>query len=191
MQEQNKKTTFDLKLIEFDDDEKIICEIKKHSFGLFIIFATGFFVIVLVLIATAFASAWINSNPSWAVNSASTVALVLVLAGLLVSVLAIIVTAIAAYLYQHNIMLVTTDKIAQLLYLSIFNRKISQLSINDVQDVTVTQRGIFAHAFNYGTIVIETAGEQQNYTFTFAPHPYDCSRDILTAHEINVKKYGN
>ena len=88
-------------------------------------------------------------------------------------------------------MLVTSDKIAQVLYRTIFDRKISQLSIGDVQDVTVTQRGVLARMFNYGTIVIETAGEQQNYTFTFVPDPYMCGKAIVGAHEENLKQYGN
>ncbi|MCA9344118.1 PH domain-containing protein, partial [Candidatus Saccharibacteria bacterium] len=72
-----------------------------------------------------------------------------------------------------------------------FNRKISQLSIGDVQDVTVTQKGVLAHLFNYGTLVIETAGEQQNYLFTYIPDPYKHSKLIVGAHEKNLVQYGN
>ena len=88
-------------------------------------------------------------------------------------------------------MIVTSEKLAQLLNPSLFNRKISQLSIGDVQDVSVHQNGIFPHIFDYGTVVIETAGEQQNYTFTFAPEPYKCAQAMVNAHEENLKLYGN
>ena len=103
----------------------------------------------------------------------------------------LVVTTISAILYVNNVILVTTEKIAQILYFSLFNRKISQLSIGDVQDVSVSQNGIFPHLFNYGTLVIETAGEQQNYTFTFVPKPYQSSQAVVGAHEENLKLYGN
>jgi len=74
-----------------------------------------------------------------------------------------------------------------MLYKTIFDRKISQLGIGDVQDVTVTQKGIFARIFNYGTLVIETAGEQVNYIFTYTPRPYETAKQIVGSHENIVK----
>jgi hypothetical protein len=100
-------------------------------------------------------------------------------------------TGIGAYLYISNVILVTSEKLAQVLYKSIFNRKISQLSIGDVQDVTVNQVGLTARLFNYGTIIIETAGEQDNYDFTYVPDPYKKSKLIVGSHEVNLTKYGN
>lgn len=111
--------------------------------------------------------------------------------GFFLTVFAIVITAVAAYVYTHNVLIVTSEKIAQQLYLSLFNKKISQLSIADVQDSTVRQDGIIAHIFNYGTVTIETAGEQSNYSFTFAPSPYDVSKALTGAHEADVAKHGN
>lgn len=101
------------------------------------------------------------------------------------------VMTIQAILYSNNVIFVTSEKIAQILYINLFNKKISQLSIGDVQDVTVTQKGILAHIFNYGTLVIETAGEQQNYNFTYIPEPYKNSKLIVGAHERNLVQFGN
>ena len=98
---------------------------------------------------------------------------------------------ISAILFTNNVIYVTSEKLAQVLYITLFNRKISQLSIGDVQDVTVTQKGILAHMFNFGTLVIETAGEQQNYTFTYIPDPYKHSKLIVGSHERNLVEFGN
>lgn len=97
----------------------------------------------------------------------------------------------AAIFYKSNVVLVTNEKLAQVLYKNLFHRRISKLSIGDVQDVTVIQKGVFAHLFNYGTLIVETAGEQQNYTFAFAPNPYESSKAIVMAHEDNLKRHGN
>jgi uncharacterized membrane protein YdbT with pleckstrin-like domain len=116
---------------------------------------------------------------------------IIAILGGIVAIAALVMTAIGAYLYQSNVIFVTSEKIAQVLYKNIIDRKISQLSIGDIQDVTVSQNGIFSRLFHYGTLVIETAGEQQNYTFTFVPNPYEVSQAIVGAHERNLRMYGN
>jgi uncharacterized membrane protein YdbT with pleckstrin-like domain len=178
-------------LIEFDADEELVAEVRKHPFGLIIVYATGFFIGLTVLIVLALVSVYLSGDPL--ATGADTIGLetAIVVVGIILEVGILIGTAIAGYLYKSNIIFVTSDKLAQVLYTSIFNRKISQLSLGDIQDVTVTQDGIFPRIFNYGTVVIETAGEQNNYIFTYTPFPYQVSKDIVGAHERNLQRYGN
>ncbi len=178
---------FDIHLIEFDDDEVIICEIRKHTFGLFLIYLTGLLIAVVGFTVSIYLSLWLKSSAFISTVSGQSLAVI----GLVVATLVIVLTLVYAFIFSNNTLLVTSEKIAQILYKSLFDRKVSQLNINDVQDVTFSQVGIFARAFNYGTLVIETAGEQQNYTFTFAPNPHECAKDIIAAHEANVKQFGN
>lgn len=176
------------KLIEFDEDEKLLFEIRKHWFGLYLIYLAGTSITAVLTVVAILAL--MSSNGSGGVSFGG-FDMGVALIALLLAVLSTVFTAIAAYLYKSNVILVTSEKLAQVLNPALFHRKISQLSIGDVQDVTVGQHGIFPHMFDYGTIVIETAGEQQNYTFTYAPGPYQCAKAIVNAHEENLKKYGN
>lgn len=178
------------KLIEFDKDEKLLLEIRKHPFGLFIIYLVGTFVTVSML-AVAFGVALARGDVLGIGVDASTMQLPVILVSFLLAVMSLVMTAIGSYLYKSNVVLVTSEKISQLINVSLFNRKISQLSIGDVQDVTVVQKGIFAHWFKYGTIIIETAGEQSNYNFTFSPNPYEAAKVIVGAHEVNLREFGN
>lgn len=191
LEQLSKKARTFFDMIEFDSDEELICEIRKHPFGLFLIYFSGAFVIVGLLVAGLLINNWIGTDIANEItNTTQYRPLVLILTLVLVFFTAI-VTLLGAFIYQSSVVLLTSEKIAQVLYRTIFDRKISQLSIGDVQDVTVSQKGVFARLFNYGTLVIETAGEQQNYTFTFTPYPYQCSKDIVGAHERSVAKYGN
>lgn len=179
------------KLIEFDKNEVLLCEVRKHWFGLFVIYAVGTF-IALVLLVTAFGAALLTKDTDLGTGiDISSLQMPIILLCFLTALLVAVGTAIGAYLYKSNVILVTSEKLAQLLNVSLFNRKISQLSIGDVQDISVRQKGIFPHLFKYGTIVIETAGEQQNYTFTYTPFPYETAKMIVGAHEENLKLYGN
>lgn len=181
------------KLIEFDKDEQLICEIRKHPIGLFFIYFTGIAIAIIMAIifgVIGFTGVLPSILEGTDVGSGSVQA-VIAFVGLLFLVGIVVVMIIQAILYENNVIFVTSEKIAQVLYINLFNRKISQLSIGDVQDVTVTQKGILAHIFNYGVLVIETAGEQQNYTFTFVPDPYRYSKAIVGTHERNLKLFGN
>lgn len=181
------------KFIEFDKDEQLITEIRKHPIGLFFIYLTGCsiaLVFAILLYVIGFSSGFSSAFDGTGI-SGDTARSVIALLGFIFIVGAVVVMTIQAILYVNNVIFVTSEKIAQVLYITLFNRKISQLSIGDVQDVTVTQKGVLAHLFNYGTLVIETAGEQQNYTFTYIPDPYTYSRAIVSSHEVNLTKFGN
>jgi len=178
------------KYIEFDSNEQLVAEIRKHQFGLILIFLTGGFVIFAMSIMAAAAST-LNIDEALGISASGTINLVVVVLAFFIVVGAVIMTLIGAFLFRSNVIYVTSEKIAQVVYISLFNRKISQLSIGDVQDVTVTQKGVLAHMLNYGTLIIETAGEQQNYTFTYVPDPYQKSKLIVGSHERNLVMHGN
>ena len=178
-------------LMEFDKGEELVWEIRKHRFGLFIIYFVGTIVtltlvVLLILVPMSYSSDFLGLG-----IELGQLKPVLILAGFLLAALSLGATLISAFLYTSDVVLVTSEKIAQFLHETIFNRKISQLSIGDVQDVTVTQKGLFARIFNYGTLVIETAGEQQNYTFTYTPVPYEAAKAIVSSHEKDVVRHGN
>jgi hypothetical protein len=182
-----------LNRIEFDENEKIHLEIRKHPIGLFMIYLAGLLSVLAVfglMVIGAAAYDFTNVGTDVGIAGSSLQALIIGV-GFFLTVFAVVITAVAAYIYTHNVLIVTSEKIAQQIYISLFNKKISQLSIADVQDSTVRQDGIIAHIFNYGTITIETAGEQSNYTFTFAPNPYDVSKALTGAHEADVAAHGN
>lgn len=180
-------------LIEFDDNEELIVEIRKHPFGLALIYTAGFLIAAVILSITLFLSTYgdvLDAVASLDFDTGIFAGAVLALGGLL-TIMCVIATLINGMIYRNSVIFVTSEKLAQVLYITIFNRKISQLNIGNIQDVTVNQAGVLSRIFHYGTLVVETAGEQQNYTFTFVPSPYQYSKAIIGAHERYVAQYGN
>lgn len=178
-------------LVEFDDDEELVAEIRKHPFGQFVIELTGTFVSLVVAGSLIAFALNLNNLGFGGVDQQSNIQAFLIVAGFLLGVLGLVMTVVSMILYRSNVIFITSEKIAQVIYKNIIDRKISQLGIGDVQDVTVHQNGIFARIFNYGTLVIETAGEQENYTFNYVPTPYENAKLIVGTHEVNLRKYGN
>lgn len=176
--------------IEYDQNEHLITEIRKHPFGLMIIFLTGA-LIVLSVVAIGILGLMLDFESSLQADNINDLRVFLVMISFVLSVGVLVAVYIASFLYKSNVIYLTNQKIAQVVYKSLFSRKISQLSVGDIQDVTVVQKGVLAHFFNYGTLTIETSGEQENYNFSYVPNPYQAAKLIVGAYEQNREKYGN
>ena len=180
------------RFIEFDDEEEMLAEIRKHPVGLFFVEITGLLITLTVTIAVVVLALNLDFLGIDSTEGSGLLARNLIgMSGIILGVLGIIATLIVSILYTSNVVFVTNDKIAEVAYISLFNRRITQLGIGNVEDVTVSQRGILPHIFNYGSLLIETAGETTNPAFTYVPDPQNNSRVIIEAHEAYVKQYGN
>ena len=98
-------------------------------------------------------------------------------------VFAVIIILLSTMVYRRNRLIVTDRNITQILQYGLFNRKVSQLNMVNVEDVTSKQKGLFASMFGFGELIIETAGEQSNFHFTFCPNPGYYAKIILNARE--------
>lgn len=163
--------------------ESVILEVRKHPVGaIFILFAgvsISFSTIIISLLVYSFMRSGSDSN-------LIEFAPIILIIAVVISLLVMIASVVNAYLYNLNRLILTTEKIAQINYATIIDRKVIQLSIDRLQDVTVNQVGIFPRIFKYGTIVIDTAGEQEDCVFTYAPNPYELSRAIMDQHEKSL-----
>ena len=179
------------KYIEFDEDEQLIAEVRKDPIGLFFIIVIGAFITLAIVLATSFFAIGISRFSIDFGESSSMIRSVIVVVGLLLAFFSVIMTLISTILYRSNVVFITDQKIAEVVYISILNRRTLQLNIGNVEDVSVVQKGLLPRIFKYGSLIIETAGEMKNPAFTYVPEPYEVAQLIIQAHEEYVKKYGN
>ena len=99
-----------------------------------------------------------------------------------------LVMFISAKIYKGNRWIVTSDSLTQVNQHSLFGKQSSQLSLHNLEDVTVQQNGLIQSSFNYGTLRAETAGERSKFVFRFCPDPNSKARDILMARENFMKE---
>lgn len=158
-----------------DADEVLLGTIHKHSFGLFIVYLQAAVGIVLALGLAFFLLPSVLPSGT-AYSAAVGFSALTILFGFI-----IIVTATVVY---HQSSIVVTDKnITQILQDGLFGRKVSQLTMTNVEDVTAKQHGIFATLLDFGELQIETAGEQKNFVFKYCPRPGYYAKIILEARE--------
>jgi Bacterial PH domain len=159
-------------------EETLVADVRRHPFGLFLVYLQIFvaFGLALLLIFTLLPSVvetlGLNANNVNAVAS---------LFGLVAVVFALLFLVLATRIYRGNQLIVSDKNVTQVLQIGLFNRKISELSMVNVEDVTAEQSGIFPTIFNYGNLKIETAGEQNNFIFVYCPNPNAYAKAILDA----------
>ncbi len=159
------------------EGEIVICNIKRHPIGILGVYLT--FALLVVIVAALGVAA-----PTLFPNTDSDQLHLIAVGALLFAVLfAGIFAFIARTVYYGNRWIVTSDSITQIERHSLFDTQSSQLSLANLEDITVHQDGIIANIFSYGTLNAETAGERSKFVFPFCPNPTDEAKKILLARE--------
>jgi hypothetical protein len=185
MQPENQQTTsqelyknIDNPLLAMQPGEVVICVIKRHPIGLIQNYVTAGTVIVLAALG-AFVIV-----PMYAPEDIRNQALGWAVVGLIfLAFFVFVFSYIAAKVYKGNRWIVTSDSITQIRQNSLFSKQSSQLSLHNLEDITVNQNGLVQTGFNYGTLHAETAGERSKFVFPYTPNPNQCAREILMARE--------
>ena len=159
-----------------DPDEKKLAEIYKHPLGIILLYIQTVIGLTVAIILAYILLPVVVLDADQAFFFGSVFAFGAV-------GLASLVMVIATFIFRQNRLILTDRNITQILQYGLFNRKVSQLNMNNVEDVTAVQHGFLATIFNYGTLKIETAGEQVNFHFTFCPNAGYHAKIILDARE--------
>lgn len=167
-----------------DPDEQVIATIYRHLFGLVAIYIQ---VAVGLIAASALLFFILPNFVTQEDNPQVFTWLAVVL--LLVAGFMVIILLIASIIYRRNKLIITTKSITQVAQAGLFNRRVSQLAISNIEDATALRKGIFQTALNYGILNVETAGEQNNFHFDFCPQPDLYAKYILEAREKFVERF--
>lgn len=178
-----------MNLFEHDPSEVILKQALKHPVGFWFIYAIAIFTILLVAVGGAAVlsdNTFMGSSGISAEGKAIGAFALLIIGALIISI-----AFAASIVYKKSRMILTNQKLVFIRYHSLFSREVSQLNIGEVEDVNVAQHSIWDRIFKMGAITIETAGEQNNYTFTHVAEPHDFARLTIQAHEGSIAEYGN
>lgn len=159
--------------------ERVICEIKRHPVGLIVIYL-GVGVVILAAIAA------VIFVPHLLTETSQQSKMALAFGSMIFVVMALLYAYIATTIYRANRWIVTTDSITQVTQIGLFRRFSSQLSLANLEDVSVEQNGLFPTMFGYGTIKAESAGERAKFVFPLCPTPNECAKQIIAAHEAYI-----
>ena len=89
---------------------------------------------------------------------------------------------------ELDLYVVTNKRIIWIDQISFLNRKMSECSLKDVQEVNSSTKWLFANILNYGGLIIQTAGTTSNFHMSIVPDPLITARQILNIVDHSKKK---
>jgi len=161
---------------DIDEDEQKLCQIHKHPFGLISVYFEIAVGLLAVLAVSYFLLPSVLSS-----GSSGEVSGIVTAAAILFAFIGWAGLTAFTYIYNRNFLIISDRNVTQVLQQGLFNRKVSELSLANVEDVSAIRKGIFATMFNFGTLQVETAGEAENFVFGYCPNPNYYGKVILDA----------
>ena len=93
--------------------------------------------------------------------------------------------------FYFDIHIVTNERVIDIDQNGLFNRRVSELSLDNVEDASNSTVGILPNIFNYGNVEIQTAGTKPNFVFEFVAHPREMAEIIIDLAEQYRQNGGN
>ena len=164
--------------------------VHRHPIGIVFIYLETLIAVIAVL------ALMLVVAPDFFTNLSSQAYSLLIATMLLAVGLLALILFVATYIYRQSKLLVTDKSLVQILQKGLFIRKVSRLSMSNVEDVTAEHLGILSTIFNYGVLTIQTAGEEDNFIFPWCPDPDRYADRVLEARqayaqsleEMNIRK---
>ena len=161
--------------------EHIVTVLCRHPIGIIAIYIETLVGIIAVVALTMVLAPNFLDNLSGQKYRLFLAAVVLAFA------LAALILFVATYIYRQSRLIVSDKSLVKILQRGLFIRKISRLSMSNVQDVTAEHSGILQTLLGYGTLTVETAGEEDNFVFPYCPSPDTYAERILEARQKYVQ----
>lgn len=75
------------------------------------------------------------------------------------------------YRYRHDVWVITNQRIVDVYKQNPFNLRVSSADLVNVQDISVSRKGILQSALNFGDIACQTSGARDVFLLTGLPDP--------------------
>ena len=132
---------------------------------------------------------WLYAYPQLALNALVAVIPVLVMLYFTTHIVAIVATIVWSvfwvvriyflwYRYENDVWFVTNQRVVDSVRRHWFHHKMASTDLVDVEDISVERSGFFSTIFNYGSVKLQTAGQQANFTLSGIPAPADVLSNI-------------
>ena len=90
--------------------------------------------------------------------------------------------------WYFNVYIVTNERIVDVDFLHLLYKQLSSTRIARIQDVTYKLGGVFQSLFDFGDVLVQTAGTEPNFEFLAVPHPEAVVRKIAELMEKREEK---
>ncbi len=93
--------------------------------------------------------------------------------------------------YYLDMWIVTNERVINTEQNGLFSRTISELHLNQIQDVTSEMKGMIATFLTYGDVIIQTAGTKERFHFEQIDNPDKVKEHILALVAADKLRHGD
>lgn len=167
-------------MIDIQQGEKIILEVRRHWYVLF----WETFVLALLALISLAAFVFLLARGSFLGEQRNALALFFFAGWLLLDwVLFFIIWTI----YYLDVLVITDKRMVNIEQHHLFSREVSEGRLDRIQDVTVEVHGILPTMLHFGDIRVQTAGEARAFLIKCIPYP-DKVRDAIFKQQDELLK---
>ena len=81
--------------------------------------------------------------------------------------------------YYLDVWIITDRRIVNIEQKGLFSRIVSELELENIQDITSDVKGIIPTFLNYGNLFVQTAAEKERFIFRNIPNPYEVKDMVM------------
>jgi hypothetical protein len=166
-------------------NEEIVLFIRRHWLG----YIRWILLIVLMITLPTVVMIILLQNESIAYTPSNKHYFIVGISSYLYFIMAIFLTTWTDW--YLDVTIVTKDHLINIKQSDLFNRSVSEQNLLRVQDVSSNMVGISQTYFRYGTVYVETAGEQPNFKMENIPKPHVVASTIMRLHEELTESLNN
>lgn len=90
--------------------------------------------------------------------------------------------------WRYDLYVITDRRIVDSTRRFPLKKRLAEAQLDRVQDTSYEKSGLFANVFDYGTIVIQTAGESTNFQWEGMPNPVQAQAIVRQAVEEDLRR---
>jgi uncharacterized membrane protein YdbT with pleckstrin-like domain len=159
---------------ELGQDERIVAIFRKHPFYIWISIAKYILIAVLPALASAFVGDILGGYSEYA---------------FVLYLIFLIILWIAFFVEYTDFMLdtwvLTNERLIDVEQLALFSRRISTLSLDRIQDITIQELGFIDSMLGIGTVFIQTAGSEKEFKILGMRNPSFVKDTIMEAYQVS------
>lgn len=81
-------------------------------------------------------------------------------------------------LWYFTVSIVTNERIIDIDFINLLNKKFAETRINRIEDVTMRTGGFIRAFFDFGDVLVQTAAKEVQFEFLAVPHPEKVVRTV-------------
>lgn len=162
--------------LQLDTDEHVLLQIRKHWFVLCMNVVS---ILIVAILPLPFFIIIARSGILPEFITFNTAFLIALYTGWLIIQWMILFSAWTNY--YLDVWVVTNKRLIAVDQRGFFSRKMASFRLERMQDITVSVNGILATFLDYGTLEIQTAGEEGEFKVSGMPSPIEIKSIILSA----------